>query len=61
MSLSRVLAGRSPNQAAAGRSWQSVQRASKGVVQVLFWTLLVKLGLVIGGAQGAAIQYLVNR
>ena len=61
MSLLRVLSGRSPNQAEAARSWQSVQRASKGLVQVIFWTLLVKLGLAIGGAQGAAIQYLVNR
>ena len=34
--------------------------AWKALVQVVLWTLLVKVGLIVGGLQAAAVQYLVN-
>jgi hypothetical protein len=54
--------GFKPKPAIAVRIRRFAQTTGSAVlVQVVLWTVLVKLGLIIGGAQGAAIQYLVNR
>ena len=54
-------AGRLSGSIAAGTYGKIVHTAGwRAMVHVVLWTILVKVGLIVGGLQAAAVQYLVN-